>query len=88
VGAQTLTLSLVVAIVLVQFSGPSGTRIDINPAEVTSVRDPHAMPGQHYSRGTGCIIVMANGKFISVNEDCSSVRMKISEQQGPPCDCK
>jgi hypothetical protein len=74
-------------IALVRFIAPDGQRIDINPAEVTSVREPHGGQG-HFVPGTNCIIVMSNGKFISVREECEETRRLLGTPAAagePPC---
>ena len=73
---------MVLTLALVQFTTPNGDRIDINSAEITSLREPHGSTEMHWAQGTRCIIVMSNGKFIAVHEDCSSVR-KLLGGGGP-----
>jgi hypothetical protein len=70
-------MKVLVAILLAQLTGPGGQRIDINTADVTSVRDIHGEIEGHYAKGTSCIVVMSNGKFIAVREDCDTVRNKL-----------
>jgi hypothetical protein len=65
-----------VALMLIQFTGPDGQRIDINKDEVTSVREPRGQ-GTHFAAGVHCLIVMSSGKFIALHEDCEEVRMKL-----------
>jgi hypothetical protein len=72
-------MNMLVAILLVQLTGPDGKqRIDINPAEVTSIREPSASAEGHFARGTKCIVVMTSGKFVAVHESCTKVRKKLS----------
>lgn len=80
----------ILAIALVQLTGPTGGRIDINPAEVTSLRDPAAMTGGHWSQNVHCIAVMSNGRFIALREGCDEVRQKLADltlrtPSGNPC---
>lgn len=76
--------ALVLALVLVQLTGPDGRqRIDINPNRVTSVRDPSGPKG-HLAHGTHCVLGMSNGKFIAVSEDCATVRQRVGPGP-PPC---
>lgn len=73
---------IIVAIALVQLTGPNGRqRIDINPAEVTSIRDSHDAREGHLAKGTKCVVVMTSGKFVAVSESCEEVRKRI---MGPP----
>jgi hypothetical protein len=78
---------LVVAIALVQLTGPDGKqRIDINPNEITSIRDTHEAREGHVARGTKCVIVMTSGKFVAVSDDCATVRQRVGPPHGHgPC---
>jgi hypothetical protein len=73
----------VVALTLLQFTGPTGVRIDLNGEAMTSIRDPHSMSGGHWVKGTNCVIVMSNGRFIAVKETCDEVRQAIGARTGP-----
>jgi hypothetical protein len=82
--------ALLLAIALVQLTGPDGQRIDINESEVTSIREPSSVNQGHFGPGTRCVIVMSNGKFIAVSENCMTVRDKLKtdvriEVPGRPC---
>ena len=75
---------LVVAIALVQLTGPDGhQRIDINPDEVTSVRETHSAREGLLTHGTRCVIVMTSGKFVAVSNDCADVRRKVGAEEKP-----
>jgi hypothetical protein len=66
-----------VAVVLIELTLPTGKHhIEINPAEISSVRQPADVNG-HWAKGTNCIIVMTNGRFNAVIETCETVLMKI-----------
>lgn len=65
------------ALALLQFTGPTGARIDLNPQAITSVRDPGAMPEGHWSKETHCIVVVDGGGAISVRETCDQVRQAL-----------
>jgi hypothetical protein len=72
---------MIVAILLVQLTGPDGSqRIDINANEVTSIREPRADAGEHFAKGTHCVIVMTSGTFVAVSEDCATVRQRLGPQ--------
>jgi hypothetical protein len=75
--------SIVVAIALLQFTGPTGARIDLNAEAITSIRDPHAMPEGHWGVGTHCIILVDGGGTIAVRETCDQVRQAILKPTGP-----
>jgi uncharacterized protein YlzI (FlbEa/FlbD family) len=66
-------------IVLVELHGPDGQRYYVNPAEITSVREPATK--EHFAAGTRCVIVMTSGKFLSTHEGCDEVRQAVA---GPP----
>jgi hypothetical protein len=70
---------ILLASVLLHVTGPNGQRIDINPAQVTSVREPRK-DGDHLVKGTKCLIYMANGHFITTVEDCATVRGRLGEE--------
>jgi hypothetical protein len=73
-----MILAQAAAVAFIQLTGPDGRQhIDVNPAQVTSVRDPRA--AGHFAKGTKCIVFMSNGNFIAVAEDCDAVRQKLGE---------
>lgn len=61
--------------VLVTLTGPGGQTIDVNPAEIVSLREPRG--DSHFDKDVHCLIHTADGKFISVIESCAAVRDKI-----------
>jgi hypothetical protein len=71
---------LLAAITLVELHGPTGQRIEINAAEISSLREPADISRDHYhwAKGTRCIIVMSNGRYIAVVEDCMTVAEKLT----------
>jgi hypothetical protein len=69
---------LLAAITLVELHGPSGQRIEINPAEISSVREPLDFK-THWAAGTRCVIVMSNGRYIAVAEDCLTAAQKLTK---------
>jgi hypothetical protein len=80
--------ALLLAILLVHFTGPTGNGIDINSVEVSSLRDPHEVSAGHVAPHTNCLIAMNNGKFIGVRETCAEARRMLSGQLAPrqePC---
>jgi len=58
-----------------------GREIDVNPAQITSMREakPDDASGKYFANGVRCMISAADGKFISVVETCAAVRQKIEE---------
>ena len=71
-----MSYSIVLALHLILVHVPGGDEIQLNPAEVSSIRDPRDIPG-HFAKDVHCVIVMTNGKFIGAVEDCRTVRMMV-----------
>jgi hypothetical protein len=63
---------------LIELHTPNGHPVEINAREISSLRQPLDVSG-HWTKGTGCILVMTNGKFNAVHEDCDQVRKKLDE---------
>jgi hypothetical protein len=79
-----LPLVVAAALLLVQerpgfaaLTGPSGQVIYVNPATVTSIREPRTVYRGHFVAGTQCILVMVNSNFIAVPETCDEVYRKL-----------
>jgi len=73
-----MILGLIFALTLVEFHAPSGQRVEINPAEVSSLREPIDIKG-HWGKGTHCVIVMTNGRFNGVAESCAVAEQKLQD---------
>jgi hypothetical protein len=74
-------LEAAVLLQLISVHGPTGQEIDLNIAEISSIRRPEAYkdePGEHFAKGVKCIIIMANGKIISTMETCAEIIQKIA----------
>jgi hypothetical protein len=72
---------LMLAFRLIQLHGPDGQEIDINPHEVASLREPSTISEGHFPKGVRCVVVMTNGRFNLVKEDCSTVKVMVEESQ-------
>jgi hypothetical protein len=70
-------LYLVLHLLLVH--APDGQVIEINPHEISSIREPRNTEGQHWQKDVHCILSMTNGKFIAVVEDCNTVTERFEE---------
>jgi hypothetical protein len=68
-------------IMLVTLHGPGGQEIDINPHEVSSIREPSAGTEGHFPKGVHCLITMTNGKTNAVVDDCDAVRMLLEKDK-------
>lgn len=63
---------------LVQLSGTEGQRIDINPAQIVSVRTVRDVPG-HFGPQAKCLLHTTDGKIVTVTDDCETVRRKLRD---------
>ena len=70
------TLSLSGAVALIELHSPGGKLLVINPAEVSSIREPYDTR-RHWAPGTHCVITMSNGGVNAVVEDCLLVERLI-----------
>jgi hypothetical protein len=66
-------LAEVLALHLLLVHAPDGQAIQVNPGEISSIREPRDTEGQHWQKGVRCILSMTNGKFIAVVEDCPAI---------------
>lgn len=66
---------------LVELHGPNGQRYFINPAEITTIREPINSDLRHFGSGTHCVIFITNGKFLAVRETCDEVRARVTGAQ-------
>lgn len=60
---------------LIRLHGLDGQEIDINPREITVMRERGQ--GQHLTKDAECAISLSDGKFVAVKETCAEVRQKI-----------
>lgn len=78
-----LAFSLLVGIQLLEVHGPDGQLVYINPAEISSLRQPtNADLGRYFPRTVHCIIVTTNGKFVAAVEMCNVLRDRLIRQLG------
>jgi hypothetical protein len=73
-----MTIFMALAMALITLSGPDGQTIELNPAEVTTLRTPRGI--DHQSREIHCIVFTADGKFIGVKQTCRSVEDLLRRQ--------
>jgi len=74
-----LIATAIAAFHLIQLHGPGGAEIDINPHEISSLREPSEGSEGHFGPGTQCLIFMTNGKVNAVKEACENIRAMIEE---------
>jgi hypothetical protein len=67
---------IILALHLLRLTGPDHQIVDINPAEIVSIRQPRGSD-THFHKDVRCLIHTADGKFIAVVEDCDSVRDQL-----------
>lgn len=75
------TLSLLAAIELLELHGPDGQTLFINDHDVSSLRQPIQSDLRHFVKGTKCIVVTTNGKFVAVVETCVRIRDMMMENK-------
>ena len=68
----------VFVVLLIQFTGPDGQRIEVNPHEVVSVRTPRSQ--EHLAKDVKCLLHTADGKFVAVLESCDEVLQRLGEE--------
>jgi len=62
---------------LVLIHAPNGDEIEINPNEISSIREPREAGDMAFHRGVRCVLVMTNGRFIGATEDCRTVKFMV-----------
>jgi uncharacterized protein YlzI (FlbEa/FlbD family) len=67
------------AVLFITVHAPDGQDIEINAAEISSIRKPREDAGDHFAEGTQCVLTMTNGKFHLTTETCLDVVKKIAE---------
>ena len=75
-----MILLILIALRLVVLHSVDGREVSVNPQLVTSL---HAATDQNNKLLTGdvrCVIGLADGKFVSVIEDCDAVRKLIERR--------
>ena len=72
-------ITFIGGIALIELHGPANQVIFVNPAEITSIREPTV--ADHFARGTKCLVYFSNRNFITVTENCITVRKKLIAAQ-------
>jgi hypothetical protein len=73
---------LLLALNLVEFTGPDHQQIVINADAVVSVREPRDTE-THFHQKIECLIATNDGKFVGVIESCDVVRERLGTLQIP-----
>jgi len=71
-----LTNAILIALLFIELHGPTGQKLHINAAEVSTLREP-LKARSHWTEGVHCVIVMTNGKVLAVSESCTLVARKL-----------
>lgn len=77
--ALTRMETLASLIILVALNGPDGQEILVNPEEIISMRDIRPKGKDLLAPGTKCAIQTVDGKAILVNDNCETVKAKLSK---------
>ena len=75
-----ILLAAAVAFKLIVVHALSGDEVDVNPAEITNIREAKGPADKDMvSKNVKCVISMSDGKFISVLETCDKVKQMLRE---------
>jgi hypothetical protein len=65
---------------LILVHAPDNQIIEINPHEISSIREPRDAEG-YWQKNVRCVLSMTNGKFIAVVEDCKTVVEMVEKSE-------
>ncbi|MBR0753482.1 hypothetical protein JQ604_14940 [Bradyrhizobium jicamae] len=70
---------LLLAVILIGLHSIDGRQIDINPKQITTLREARGdeASGKYLTKGVRCMVSLADAKYVTVIETCSVVREKI-----------
>lgn len=72
-------VALLVALDLLEVHGPDGQTAFINTHEIASMRAPNSGDlGWHFAKGSKCIILTTDGKWLAVVETCAELRAALN----------
>lgn len=61
-----------------ELHGADGHKVFVNAHEISTLREPVDRDlNRYFARGTRCVVVTTNGKFIAVAETCASIRDRL-----------
>jgi hypothetical protein len=69
-----------VAETLLVLHGGDKQEVTINTEQVTSLRGPKATSDPLFAHGVKCLVGLTDGKFVTVTEDCETVRRLIGSK--------
>jgi hypothetical protein len=70
-----VTLAAVLALVLIQLTGPDGQAILLDRDKITTLRSPRST--EYFAPGTHCLVFTVDGKNVNVTETCEQVRKML-----------
>lgn len=73
-------LVLLVALYFIRLTGPDDISIDVNPAQIVTVREPRGQD-RIVHKDAKCLVFLADSKFIAVKETCDRVRELIEQAE-------
>jgi hypothetical protein len=68
---------VLLALRLVQFTGPDNQLILLNPEQIIGLKEPRGQPGAHFHASVKCLVFTSDSKYTPVIETCSEVRRKL-----------
>jgi hypothetical protein len=74
---------ILLGVLLIVLHTLDGREIDVNPDQITSMREARedSADDKAFTKGVRCMINTTDGKFVSVVEDCATVRRLIEESR-------
>jgi hypothetical protein len=75
------TAQIILSLHLLVLHGPNGQEIDVNPNEITSLREPRQGSDEHFAKGVRCLVRMTDGNINTVVEECRAIREMIEAKE-------
>lgn len=68
------------SIEMIELHAADGHSVYVNAREISTLREPAATDlNRYFVRGTRCIVVTTNGKFVAVAEPCRFIRDMLAK---------
>lgn len=68
------------SLLLLELTGPEGQHIDLNRDSIATLRVPRG--SEHFGKDVHCLVFTQDGKFIGVQEDCTTVARRAKALDG------
>lgn len=72
---------ILLSVILLELTGPDKQMVEVNPSEITMIRQPRHDHREHFAPGTRCLIFTADGKYIAVIETCRQVNDMLKQMK-------